>query len=103
MGTHDQPEPDTNPIFHGVCPLVIAALGAFVAHTHSNVDRFRDAAEDLIFQGGWAVYMTLTLGLAIASLRRGPKGGRWAAAVAIVECVVSIGWVAVACAKVLWR
>lgn len=102
MGTSNQPEPDTNPIFHGVCSLVIAALSVAVAYSLLNHDRVRDYAKDLLIQGGYAVYMTLTLGLAIASWRRGPKGGRWAAA-AIALCVVSIGWVAVACAKVLLR
>lgn len=74
MNTHDQPEPDSRPVFHGVCPFLLAALGVAVAICGMNVARVRDEAGDLTALGVWAVYMTLTLGLAIASWRRGPKG-----------------------------
>lgn len=103
MDTRDQPEPDAHPIFHGLCPLLIAAFGVAVAYFILSLARVRDTAEDLLIQGGCAMYMTLTLGLAIASWRRGPKDWRGSAAVAMAICVVSIGWVVVACVKVLLR
>lgn len=105
MDTTTNPDPATRrggPPGRAVLAVTICAL--ILARVWHLPARVRDASGRLeLEQGLWAVGMTAILLAAIASVRRGPAGGRWAGYCASGICLVGIGWTLVDFARVLLR
>jgi hypothetical protein len=71
--------------------LVVALCGWGLAFVWQALAKLRGIEDELLIATAeWAVGMALVLGWAMASVRRGPKGGRRAAGVALLICLVGI-------------
>lgn len=81
--------------------MVAVAVGVILISLRLSVARVRDEAADLSAMGVWSVGLAVTVGVALFSLRSGPRSGRWAACLSLVVCLLGLGWVAVECAKAL--
>ncbi len=75
--------------------LVVALCGWGLAFVWQALAKLRIEGELLIARAEWAAGMALVLGWAMASVRRGPVGGRRAAGVALLVCLVGIVYVVV--------
>jgi hypothetical protein len=70
--------------------LVVALCGWGLAFVWLAAAKLRIKDELLICRAVWAAGMALVLGWAMASVRRGPVGGRAAAGGAVFLCLVGI-------------
>lgn len=102
--TDNPPEPIRRGGPSGGCAFAVAAFGLLLAWLLSLPAQVRDGSgRPLIVRVVWAVIMTMALGVALASIRRGPAFGREAAYLALAICLIGIGWVAVELVRVILR